>query len=206
MVMVRWRMSLVMLISVIAFLFNGFILNPARAAAVSRIEFTPASFTLEEGQSQTVTITLSEPIVTSSLDPAFVDLSPTTLSTRTSLSTPTITYLANEWFQSKTFTVTAVDDQLVNGDTQVTYSTIADSNSEYYDGFAKNFTVNVLDNDVAPVTQTNSSVAAATSTQPATPELTKTGNPIVLLSTPFGFFLIGTSIALSIATRVKKTT
>lgn len=125
--------------------------NPAHAAG--RISLTPTPISLTEGQSQVVTVHLDEPLIGPESD-GYLDVTITvTNPSRLTTTSTTLSWTQNNWFENRTFTLNAIDDQLINGDASNIVSVAVDSNSEYYGGFEPSFEVNVLDNDVAqPVT------------------------------------------------------
>ncbi len=139
--------------------------NVQRAYALP-VNKSPSSITITEGGSQVVTITLDEPIIGPGPDPPFFYLNLTSGSpSRVTTNVSTITYDYAEWAQSKTITISAVDDALVNGNTNTTVSFIVDSDSEYYNEYTGSIAVTVLDNDVlAQTTQTATAPASTTET------------------------------------------
>ncbi len=150
----------------------------APTAFAARVNFTPSTIALNEGQSQTISITLSEPIVAPGPDPAYVEL-PLTSSNpgRLSISPSSINYTAGQWSQTKTFTITAIDDSLDNGDTVVTLSSTTNSNSEFYSNFVASSQITIIDNDEASVTENNhETTTSPTSTQSQTNQLAETGS------------------------------
>lgn len=127
------------------------IARPVLADVMPKVALTPSPITLNEGQSQAVSIILSEPIITQVPTDGYVFVDVTASnSSRLSVDIPSTYYAYNEWGQHKTFTVQANDDDKVNGDAVVTLSYHIYSNSEFYDGYENSITVNVRDNDVAP--------------------------------------------------------
>ena len=148
---------------------------PASVFAL-KVAPSPTSSTIIEGGQQVVSFTLDEPILAPPPDPAYVTLIITPSSpSRVSLSSTTLTWSSSEWFASKTITISAVNDALDNGDAAVTFSVLADSNSEYYQGYSNTFTITVLDNDdPSPV------VVADQTTSSPTATLAETGQPVPL--------------------------
>ncbi len=121
--------------------------NPAHAAG--RISLTPTPINLTEGQSQVVTAHLDEPVIGPDSD-GYLNVTITiTNPSRLTTTSTTLSWTQNNWFENRTFTLDAIDDQIVNGDASNIVSISVDSNSEYYGGFEPSFEVNVLDNDVA---------------------------------------------------------
>lgn len=121
--------------------------RPAHAAG--RISLTPTPINLTEGQSQVVTAHLDEPIIGPESD-GYLDITITITSpSRLTATSTTLSWTQNNWYENRTFTLDAIDDQIVNGDANDIVDVSVDSNSEYYSGFQPAFVVNVLDNDVA---------------------------------------------------------
>lgn len=124
---------------------------PSSAQAAGRVSMSPTPVNLTEGQSQVITVTLDEPIIAEEGE-AFVTLTITnTNPSRLTSSVSSVTWTGAQWAQSRTFTLTAVDDLVVNGDLTDVVDVSVTSNSEYYDAFAPAFVANVLDNDVQQV-------------------------------------------------------
>lgn len=128
------------------------VLAPKQAHAAGRVSISPTPVNLTEGQSRVITVTLQEPIIAAEGE-AFVTLNITTTNpSRLTTSVASVTWTGAQWAQSRTFTLTAVDDLLVNGDVSDLVDVSVVSNSEFYDGFAPSFVASVLDNDVNTVT------------------------------------------------------
>lgn len=132
-----------------AFVLQALAPTLAYATPPPRVSLTPSPVTLTEGSSQTISITLSEPIVGPGPDPAylFVYLSSSDPS-RAVVTTPSVKYDASEWTQHKTFQIKAVDDIAVNGNAPVTISFSIYSDSEYYNDFTGSVPVIVIDDDL----------------------------------------------------------
>lgn len=118
------------------------------AVPLTRIRFTPATVSLNEGETTTVEVRLDEPIISMDPDEAFVSIALTA-------STPgVVTFDASpvvfddsEWAQVKTFDITAIENDVENEDVVLTVTGTASSGSEYYNGFANTMQVTILDND-----------------------------------------------------------
>lgn len=123
----------------------------SHVASAARINFIPSAVSLTEGESQEVTITLEEPIICADVDPPCqISLAISTSSpSRATITTSPVVIPANQWFAEFTFTVTAVDDELLNGDITPTVTIENESLSEFYDGFIPTFSITILDNEVA---------------------------------------------------------
>lgn len=166
-----------------------------QAVSAAKVTFSPASVSLTEGQSQVVQVTLDEPIVCG--DPeATCDVSiaiSTDSPDRVTIDTSPVVFADTEWAQTFTFTITAVDDNLVNGDITPTVTALTTSSSEYYSDFTPTLAITVIDNDTAPAA--GEAAPAAATNQPT---LAGTGQNLGL------YALIGTTLlaaALLIAKR-----
>lgn len=137
-------------------------------ASAAKINFNPASVSLTEGQSQVVTVTLDEPIICADPGPPCqVSLAiSTNAPDRVTIETSPVVFASNQWFQAFTFTVTAVDDSLVNGDITPTITIVNVSGSEYYNGFIPTFSIVVLDNDITPPPAVTTSSTTVVQNQP----------------------------------------
>jgi hypothetical protein len=140
----KYSTTLVLLLLISTF----YELTPANATP--KITATPASFSLQEGTSATTTIALTEPIIClgspcqvslafSSSDPSLVTFSPSTL-----------TWLRNDWSQSRTLTITALADHTYKGNQSISVSATAASESEFYSGFMINVSVSTIEIDRSP--------------------------------------------------------
>jgi len=126
------------------------ILGLATPAHAAKVNLTTSSVTLTEGQSQIITVTLDEPIVSSDPDNNMVTLTfASSNPSRLSVTDSPLVIPANQWSNSRTITLVATDDAIVNGDETITVTMSTNSGSEYYNGFSRTISVNVLDNDVA---------------------------------------------------------
>ena len=86
--------------------------SPAPTSAqTSRIEVSPASLELLEGESQVVQLSLGEPIISADLEPGFVTVtfSPSAPEL-VNLSSSSVTWPAADWHTVREITVTALDD------------------------------------------------------------------------------------------------
>ncbi|MBP9738772.1 LPXTG cell wall anchor domain-containing protein [Candidatus Saccharibacteria bacterium] len=169
----------------------SFLILIATSAGVSavKVNLTPASVTLVEGQSQVVTVTLDEPIICPVMDETClvqIDVSSNTPD-RVSITSSPVIFKSDQWFQPLTFTVTATDDSLDNGDVSPLFALPTTSNSEYYSGFNPSFTLGVTDNDEPQTIATSS----PTSTKPQLPA-TGTGTAVWALTATILLVLSGT--------------
>jgi hypothetical protein len=125
------------------------------AAGAAKVNPSPLTVSVAEGDSQVVTITLDEPIIAPGPDPAVVTLAFTVDDpSRVSLSTSSLVWAASEWAQPRQLTVSATLDGVYNASGTVTLDGVVSSNSEYYDGFTTSITVSIADADPAPTTTT----------------------------------------------------
>jgi len=130
-------------------------------ASAAKVNVTPTPVTLTEGQSQTISITLDSPIIGPGPGAAYFNLNPIPGDvSRITVSPSIVSYTAADWFQVKTFSITAVDDAVVNGNISSNVSMTVDSDSVYYNGFLVSIPVTVNDNDVAVTTSESPSEAA----------------------------------------------
>lgn len=139
------------------------------SAQTSRIEVSPASLELLEGESQVVQLSLGEPIISADLEPGFVTVTfSSSAPGLVDLSSSSVTWPAADWHTVREITLTALDD----GDDdptshQITVTGTVESNSEYYDGFPISFVVTT--NDPQPTTTTTEpQKSAPATTTPAT--------------------------------------
>ncbi|MGZ6005642.1 MAG: Ig-like domain-containing protein [Candidatus Saccharimonadales bacterium] len=128
------------------------ILNCGQAMAFGKIYSTPASVTLAEGASTTVTLRLDAPIICPLLSPTCqVDLhfhssNPSQLS-----SSPfTITWQYTEWAQTRTLTIDSIDDGIYTGDQNLTLTATAVSNSIYYSDYIISIPVTLTEASLPP--------------------------------------------------------
>ena len=118
---------------------------------------------------------------------------------RVAITTSPVVIPANQWLQVFHFTVTAIDDNLDNGDVTPTVTTLATSGSEFYSNFSPAFSLTVLDNDdPAPQQeQTNQSDPTnATSTDQNEATLADTGQSTGLITILATTLLAGALLTL----------
>lgn len=139
-----------LLLSLVSLITLGFCTN---AYAVSRISASPSLFTLDEGgSSQVVTITLDEPIISDSGTP-YVTLNFTSSdSSATNITPSTLNFTSSDWYVPQQITIDAPNNDVYGSSEDVTVSTVAESNSEYYSGFTLDIpvTVDYLSPPLAP--------------------------------------------------------
>lgn len=144
----------------------GVVVATAGVAGAAKVNIASPSFGLTEGGSRVVQVTLEQPIINPGVDPGFVTMTLAPADpTRISLSTASLTWQANEWFQARTVTVTAVADGVHNATDTVVVNGVVTTNAPFYAGVTAAMTVTIADLDPAPTTTT----AAATTTTTASP-------------------------------------
>ena len=120
-------------------------------AHAAKINISPSNFSLTEGSSRVVQVTLDQPIISSDANPGYVTLNlASNAPGRVSISPSSLTWQFNEWLQSRTFTITAIDDNLRNFDVTPTFTLTTVSNSVFYSGFIPQLTATILDNETDP--------------------------------------------------------
>ena len=129
-----------------------FLLLPGTSLAVSKITISPTTATIDEGASQTFTVTLDEPIICENPnDPAQIELTFTSSDPSIATADPsTLTFLAANWYVPQTFTVNTVNTGAYSGSENVTFSTTAVTCSEYYSGFQTSAALTINNSDPAP--------------------------------------------------------
>lgn len=119
-------------------------------AEAHNINLSPSSVTLTEGASQVIDVSLPEPLISPN-GPGWLYLELSSSNpTRANVSTPELYFEMNSWTEHQTFTITATDDMVVNGDTTVNINYSYVTESEYYGDYTGSLAVTVLDNDHAP--------------------------------------------------------
>lgn len=129
--------------------------------AIDKIILTPTSTILSETQSTTVQVQLAEPIA--GPGSSFLDVNLTSSDpSRVSITPNPVEYTGVDWFQTKTFTVTALDDGVHNTSSNVTISFLVNSNSEFYNLYTGSFVLSITDINPAPVVQTAATIPTPT--------------------------------------------
>jgi len=122
----------------------------ASAFASGKISASPNPITLNEGSSQTVTISLNAPIISGSGTP-YLNINFTSSDpSHVSFSPSTVAYSASDWSQNQTLIVNTVDDGIYNNGEYVTITATADSNSVYYEGFVVTIPLTINNIDLPP--------------------------------------------------------
>ena len=124
-------------------LFFAAVINSSAAMQIQApVEFTPDSVTLMPGQTQSVSVALSEPIICSvsavTCD-VKVNLDPLGEDPRISIGVAELVWSETEWSQTRTFQISMTGSAaplFVR-----TFGLPAASNSELYEGFSAKFTV-----------------------------------------------------------------
>ncbi|MBP7807167.1 hypothetical protein KA047_01585 [Candidatus Saccharibacteria bacterium] len=118
------------------------------AVPLTRVRFTPATVSLNEGETTTVEVRLDEPIISEDPEEAFVSiaLAASTPGAVTFDASPVV-FDDTEWAQVKTFDITAAENDVENEDAVLTVTGTASGGSEYYNGFVNTMQVTILDND-----------------------------------------------------------
>lgn len=138
--------SLVISATILA--FGALSAIPVQATPPNRVQLSLTTSTLTEGESQKITIRLTQPIISSDSNPAYLTVDLTVSdTTRATLSGEAVTFLGNEWSQPKDFILTANDDLVDNGNLSIQVNFTVESNSEFYGGYSGNTTVQIIDND-----------------------------------------------------------
>ncbi|MEI8224162.1 MAG: peptidoglycan-binding domain-containing protein [bacterium] len=131
-----------------------FMVSSHSCAANGRVSLTPQTTTLQNnGDSQTITISLDNPIIApseSGVGQVTLRFSPS--DPRVTVSPKKVIFLQNEWSQQKTITLTKVGNAVEGGPNTVTVRMTTTSNSEYYNLFQNNISVTLSGPvDSAPV-------------------------------------------------------
>lgn len=128
------------------------IINPTFVMAAGKITLSPAYTSLNEGQSQNISIQLDNQIIAT--PPGnYVTLSITSSNPETVQINPSsITYAAHEWSQIKTFTVQVPHNGTYGDSRNVLIMARATSGSQYYNGNAGGATLQIADMTAQPGT------------------------------------------------------
>jgi hypothetical protein len=117
-------------------------------AAETRVNFTPLDNTIYEGETTAVEVRLTEPIISSDPDEAFVSIALTSsVPGAVSFNASPVVFDDSEWSSVKTFEITAADNGTVNEDVMLTITGTTSSGSEFYDAFVNTMQITVVDND-----------------------------------------------------------
>ncbi|MFM2412584.1 MAG: hypothetical protein RLZZ587_917 [Actinomycetota bacterium] len=122
--------------------------SPALATN-GKISLSPDPASISRGESTTFTIDLAEPAICVEEDPCLVvlDLS-SDLPEGLTLEPGVVTIAASNWWQTVTVTASLdADAPAISGD-EFTVTAIADSGSEYYDGYETSITFAVTEDQV----------------------------------------------------------
>jgi hypothetical protein len=126
------------------------VIASAGTALAQKVSRTPSGLTLDEGQSAILEFKLNSPIICSGSPPDC------NVTLQFNSSDPAVTVSPNplvfddlQWSATLELTVIVASDGVYSGDKAVTLSTVADSASVYYNGFAVNIPVTVHNTDPA---------------------------------------------------------
>jgi hypothetical protein len=133
--------------------------------AASRISGSPSSVTIDEGVSQTVSISLDEPIICAGMGTCQVSLSFTSSDSRISTSPLPLLFAAGEWNTPKTLTISVSNDNLATGNKSTSVSATAVSGSEYYNGYVVTIPLTITDVGVPTANSAPAATPASTPTQ-----------------------------------------
>ena len=170
--------SLVAFLAIILLTALVFVPTKPSLATSNKVTANPSSVTVTEGASQQVDIRLTQPIICPTLpdgevcrvDLTFTDSDPAMVS----FSSPTITFLANEWSQTKTITVNATHDFIHSPDIITTATITASGTAPFYTDSTSSFNVTVHNID-DPEFSGTSSFAGTRDDQIAINDLQVTG-------------------------------
>jgi hypothetical protein len=147
--------------------------TPARAAG--KVSLSQSTIDIAEGATATVSVTLDEPIIAPpDTEPNLYLNIVASQSNRVTFSANPVTFLPTEWAQTKTFTITAVDDALHNASNTITLTLTAVTGSEYYKNYTTTLILHLTDNDPE---QTPTPAALPTATPLATKKKLATPAP-----------------------------
>ena len=136
-----FRLATLMRLFVGALLFFVLGLNTSSAQVAPRIAFTPDSVTLMPGQTQSVSVALSDPIICPNgvTCDVKVDLEPLREDPRVSISVSELVWVPAEWDQTRTFQISMIGSETPLF--EKIFVLPSQSNSELYFQFAPTFTV-----------------------------------------------------------------
>jgi hypothetical protein len=120
------------------------------ALAGGKVSSSPSSVTINEGDSQNVTIKLDAPIICPDPGTCDVSLSFNSSDAQVSATPYPIVYLAPEWTQFRTLTIHTTTNGIYTGNKNVTLTATTVSNSVYYNGFVITIPVTLVDVDPPP--------------------------------------------------------
>jgi hypothetical protein len=117
--------------------------------AVNKITLSPVSASVSEGQAQTITVKLDQPIGTGNTVSMYITSSnPDSVS----IVPNTVIFTASEWNNTKSFTVTALTNQTYGDTRNVLLIASASSGSVYYNGYTTGASLHIADTTPAPST------------------------------------------------------
>lgn len=148
----------------------------ATAAGAQKVASSPSGSSVTEGSSRTYDLALSQPIIYPAETP--IELQSVTLALsanvpgRVTLSPSSVTWLAHEWYQTRSIVVTASANEVVGDSGPITLSGTVVSGAPYYNGYVAQVTFQVI--DASPAATTTSAPPATTSTSSSTSTSTST--------------------------------
>lgn len=146
--------------------------------AADKVTLQPQSATMTEGETQDITVSLDEPIISGDMDPGFVNVYIENATTsRISTTTTAVFFNQGDWNAPQTFSITATDDALDNGDQVAKLTFSIYSNSEYYSNYGGTTSVTVLDNDSTTAEVNVTSPVAGQNVPAGSLMVTGTGTP-----------------------------
>jgi hypothetical protein len=123
-------------------------LSSPTLAAETRVNFTPLDNTIYEGETTVVEVRVTEPIISSDPDEAFVSIALTSsVPGAVTFNASPVIFDDSEWSSVKTFEITAADNGTVNEDVVLTITGTTTSGSEFYNAFVNTMQITITDND-----------------------------------------------------------
>ena len=138
-----FRLATLMRLFVGALLFFVLGLNTSSAQVGPPIDFTPDSVTLMPGQTQSVSVALSDPIICPNgvTCDVKVNLEPLREDPRVSISVSELVWVPAEWDQTRTFQISMIGSETPLFEKTFWLPGPSQSNSELYRNFSPTFTV-----------------------------------------------------------------
>ena len=124
----------------------GFLGLASQASAVeSRISVDKSALIMNKGSVETITFALSEPVICQNVDlPCSVSLDYSSMLPSGVLMSPsTVTWLSSEWSQKRIVTFRLTENYDFSSEVNLNLTAIAESNSEYYQGFERSIALSV---------------------------------------------------------------
>jgi hypothetical protein len=138
------------------------------AGAQSKVVVAPVAVALTEGRTQVVELRLTQPLLAPPPEAAVLSFAFSVSDpARVSLSTPTGSWTASEWAQTRSVTVTALADGVPNPSNTVEITASASTTAPFYAGVNLRVVVSLEDADPKPTTTTSTTVTGVVSPTPA---------------------------------------